>query len=134
MCLNGLADTCDLVNADVVHDDYVATPESRSKDLFDISQEADTVHRPIQHQRGRDPIVAQRSNEGRSFPMAMWHLAHKPFAACSSTVAAGHVCRGTGFIDEHETFWIEPGLHLEPCLTRCGHVRPVLFCRAQAFF
>jgi hypothetical protein len=37
------------------------------------------------------------------------------------------------FIDEYEPFRIELGLHLEPGLTGCGYVRPVLLGRVQAF-
>jgi len=40
--------TGDLVNADVVHDDNIASPERRGEDLFHIGQEACAVHRPVQ--------------------------------------------------------------------------------------
>ena len=132
--LDSLADARNLVNADVVHDDDVAALESGSEDLFDVGQEALAIHRPIQQQGRRDAIVAQRRNKGRCFPMAMRYLADEPFTARSATVATGHVCGCTGFIDEHQLSRIKPGLHLAPCLTRRGDVRPVLFGRVQAFF
>jgi hypothetical protein len=132
--LDGLADAGNLVNADVVHDDDVAALESWSKDLFDVGQEALAIHRPIQQQGRRDAIVAQRRYEGRCFPMAMRYLADEPFTARSATVATGHVCGCTGFIDEHELSRIESHLHLAPCLTRRCDVRPILFGRVQAFF
>src|SRR5262245_40768813 len=74
-----------------------------------------------------DTLVAQRSHEGRSFPMAMRNFANEPSTACP-TIAPGHVGGDTGFVDKREASWIKPHLHLEPSLTRCGHVRPVLFC------
>jgi hypothetical protein len=132
--LDSLANARNLVNADVVHDDDVAVLESWSKDLFDVGQEALTIHRPIQQQGRRDAIVAQRHNEGRRFPMAMRYLTDEPFTARSATVATGHVCGCTGFIDEHELSRIKPRLHLAPGPTRRRDVRPVLFGRVQAFF
>jgi hypothetical protein len=132
--LDSLAHARNLVNADVVHDDDVAALESWSKDLFDVGHEAPAIHRPIQQQGRRDAIVAQRRNEGRRFPMAKRYLADEPFTARSATVATGHVCGCAGFIDEHQLSRIKPGLHLAPCLTRRGDVRPVLFGRVQAFF
>src|SRR5882724_1314604 len=132
--LDSLADARKLVNADVVHDDDVDALESWSQDLLDVGQEAPAIHRPIQQQGRRDAIVAQRRNEGRRFPMAIRYLADEPLTARSATVATGHVCGCAGFIDEHQLSRIKPGLHLAPCLTRRGDVRPVLFGRVQAFF
>src|SRR5215475_13256757 len=102
------------------------SPRLRVGARIHIGQEACAVHRPIQQQRSRDPIVAQGSNEGRSFPMTMWHFANEPCTACS-TITAGHVRGGAGFVGKHEPEWIKLGLQLDPRLTRCGHVWPVLY-------
>jgi len=89
--LNCLADTRNLVNANIVHDDDITTFEGWGEYLFDIGFEARASHWSIQQQRRGDTIMAQGGNEGRSFPVAVWHLADEPFTAFSPTVAAGHV-------------------------------------------
>ena len=66
--------------------------------------------------------------------MTIWHLADQPFTARSSTVAARHVCRSTGFVNKDEPFRIKSCLSLAPGLTRRSDVWSVLFGRVQAFF
>ena len=56
--LDCFSDACDLVNADVVHDDDVAALEGWNEDLFDVRREARAIHWPIQQQRCRDAIMA----------------------------------------------------------------------------
>jgi len=53
-----LANAGNFVNADVVHDDDVASLEGRSKDLLDIGQKGWTIHRPVQQEGRGDAIVA----------------------------------------------------------------------------
>jgi hypothetical protein len=66
--------------------------------------------------------------------VAVRHLADEPFPASSPTVSAGHIGRGSGFIDEHQASRIKLGLLSAPRFTRRGDVGPVLFFRVQAFF
>ena len=62
--LDGLANTTDLMNADIIHDDDVAALEGRREHLFDVGLKACAVHRAVQHQRRGDTVVAQGRNEG----------------------------------------------------------------------
>ena len=66
--------------------------------------------------------------------MSIWNLADEPLAARPSTVPASHVCGNAGFVNKDKPFRIKSGLSSSPSPARRGDVRPVLFCRVQAFF
>jgi hypothetical protein len=49
-------------------------------------------------------------------------------------MAAGHVCRGPGFVNEHEPFGIEVELAIEPVVPLAQDVGPVLLDRMASLF
>jgi hypothetical protein len=57
-----------------------ATECSLMIDWFVGYQEEGSIHRAIQHKRGRDVIIAQPAYKSRCFPMAVWRLINEPFA------------------------------------------------------
>src|SRR5258708_3369812 len=81
--------------------------QSWSKDLFDIGQEGESVHRAIKHKGGRDAIIAQPAYESRCFPVAVWHLIDEPFALRSPAIKAGHLGGGSSLIDEDKLLRIK---------------------------
>ena len=97
----------DLMSGDIVQKDDLSLLQSWSKDLFDIGQEVESVHRAIQHKRGCDAIIAQPAYESRCFPVAVWHLIDEPFALRSPAVQAGHLGGGSGLIDEDKLLRIK---------------------------
>src|SRR5258708_2792885 len=90
------------MSGNIVQKDDLSLLQSWSKDLFDIGQEVESVHRAIQHKRGRDAIIAQPAYESRCFPVAVWHLIDEPFALRSPAIKAGHLGGGSGLIDRSE--------------------------------
>jgi hypothetical protein len=56
--------------------------------------------------------------------MTMRYFADEPCGACS-TIAPRQVCGDAVFVDEHETSYL---VRISNHATRCGDVRPVLFC------
>jgi hypothetical protein len=79
-------DPVDLVSGNIFQKDDLSLLQSWSKDLFDIGQEVGSIHRAIQHKRGRDAIIAQPAYKSRCFPVAVWHLINEPFAWQSKPV------------------------------------------------
>ena len=66
--------------------------------------------------------------------MAMRHAGPQALAPGRSSVAAGHVGRGPGLIDEHEARRVEIKLIVEPLLPSSQDVRPVLLGRVCGLF
>jgi hypothetical protein len=90
----------------IVQKDDLSLLQSWSKDLFDIGQEVGSIHRAIQHKRGRDAIIVQPAYKSRCFPVAVWHLINEPFALRSPAIEAGQLGGGGGLIDEDKLFRI----------------------------
>ena len=65
------------MNRPIVHDDNVVRHQRRHEKLFNVINENITVHRSVDHQRGGNPIVPQRRDEGRGFPVAMWRFRYQ---------------------------------------------------------
>ena len=66
--------------------------------------------------------------------MPMRHAGPQALAPGRSSVAAGHVGRGPGLIDEHEARRVEIKLIVEPLLPSSQDVRPVLLGRVCGLF
>ncbi len=57
-----------------------------------------------------------------------------PLALAGTPVAAGHVRRRPGFINEHEPVGVQTGLSVEPVETSLQDVRAILFGRVSGLF
>ena len=77
---DGFADALDLVGGQVVHDDDIAGGQGRREGLLDTGQEALAVDSAVEDAGRGDPVVAQRSQEGRGLPMAVRHTSPRPAA------------------------------------------------------
>ena len=66
--------------------------------------------------------------------MAMWVAHAQPLATPAATVAAGHVGRCPGLVDEHQPLGIEVELAVEPCLPLAQDVGTVLLDRVPDLF
>ena len=122
------------MSGNIVQKDDLTLLQSWSKDLFDIGQEVESVHRAIQHKRGGDAIIAQPAYESRCFPVAVWHLIDEPFAFQSPPIEASHFGGGGGLIDEDKLLRIKGWLFFPQGLTSRGDVGPILFRRVYTFF
>jgi DNA-binding transcriptional LysR family regulator len=101
----GIAITSEWMFAPEIADGTVISC-STTLDLFDVGQEVGSIHRAIQHKRGRDAIIAQPAYKSRCFPVAVWHLINEPFALRSPAIEAGQLGGGGGLIDEDKLFRI----------------------------
>ena len=92
----------DLVNAHIVHEHDVASLQSRSEELLDIGLECLAIHCAFAHEGRGNAVVAQRSDEGKSFPVPMQHLLYEPLTLWRPPIEARDSRRNRGFIDEYE--------------------------------
>ena len=136
-CSGGLDDLADggcLVAAEIVHDDDVAGFEYRHEDLLDIGAEALAIDRPVEHAWRRQPVAAQRAEEGQRAPVPVRGEAAQAFAAGSPAAQRYHVGLDPCFIDEDQPSRIETGLQGPPALPAPGDVRASLLKGEQCFF
>jgi hypothetical protein len=92
------------------------------------------VDRAVEHARGIDAIMAQRSVERQGPPFAERRAGNQFTAARRPTSDRGHVGLGPGLINEDETSGIKSALIFLPLLAPTGHLRTHLFGGEQAFF
>lgn len=123
------ADTWNLVNADIIHDDDITARQRGREHLFDIGLEALAIHRSIQQQGCGNAIMAQGGDECHRFPMAMRHFADEPLTTRSSAVEARHACGCRSFVDEDKPRRVKQTLFSAPRLPRRSYVGPILLGR-----
>ncbi len=127
--LNRLAHACDFMTGEIVHDDAVAGVQGGREDLFDISDKAGAINRPIQDRRGGEVLRAQGGNEGGRLPVSMRDFGDEACPAPTPTVPPGQIRPHGRLIQEDEAVPIEGGRLGAPALA-CHHdIRPILFCR-----
>ena len=112
--LNGGPHGGTLVAAQIVHNDDIARRERWQQTLFDIGQEAGTVHRAIEDTRSRKSVVVQRRHEGQRLPVTVGPGRAQPLAPGAAAMTAGHVRLGPGLIEEHEPARIKLALRALP--------------------
>ena len=124
----------------VEHDDVVAL-EGRDEELFDIGEKPLAVDGAVEQAGRFDAVVAQRSQEGRGFPVAVRDLGDEPAAARRPAVGAScwswsRACprESGGFVDEHQTRRIDALLMASPAHAMAFDVRPILLARDQRLF
>ncbi len=118
----------------VVHDHDVARPELGDEHLTDIGVEGVAIDRSIEH-HGRDQAgAAQARDEGGGLPVPERHARAQPFSAPATTVAAGHVGRCPGLVDEDQLVGVEVELAVEPGPAPFYDVGTVLLGRVACLF
>src|ERR1700738_5703931 len=71
---DGFLHASNFVNGDVIHEHDITSSQGQSQNLFDISPESLAIHCPFEHERRSHAVMAQRSDEGGNFPVAVQHL------------------------------------------------------------
>ena len=66
-CTNGFSDGGAFMRAEIVHDDDVVRGERRRQNLFDVSEEALAVDRPVENARRGDRVRARSSRGFASY-------------------------------------------------------------------
>src|SRR5260370_7177094 len=88
------------MDTDVVHEHDVASLQSRSKKLLRIGLEHLAGHRSFEHKGRGDTIMAQRSDEGDGFPIAVRQLLDEPLTLRRPTVHTANRRGAPAFADK----------------------------------
>jgi hypothetical protein len=102
--------------------------------LLDIGAEALAVDWSVEDARRREPIPAQRAEEGQCAPVAVRSQAAQPLAFRPPTAQRSHVGLDPGLIDEDQALGIEAALPGSPSLAPAGNVSARLLKGEQRFF
>ena len=105
-----------------------------SSQRSEISQEDVAIDRAVEDAGRVDPVVTERGNEGHGAPVSERSLGIERLATSAPTMGPRHVGLGPGFINEDQTFGIEPALNPLPERTLARDVRAILFTCEQGFF
>ena len=126
-----------LVGGQVVGDDDLTGFEGGREFVLDVSLKAGAVHRPVQHPRGDQAIVAKARNEGLSVPVAKGRVIDQPRADRGPASGFDEIGHQRGFVNKDQTFQHVGHVRLallNPDPARLGHVGPQLFAGEQSFF
>lgn len=132
--LDGLANGCGLVAAEIVHDDDIARFQHRHELLLDIGAEALTIDRPVEHARRRQPVAAQCGQEGERAPVTMRGKTTQAFALLPPATQRRHVGLDPCLINEHQPPGIEIRLKRPPAPSPPGYVGTSMLKGEQCFF
>ena len=122
------------MSSEIIHDDDIAGLQHRDELLLDIGAEALAVDRAVEDARRREPIPAQRAEEGQRAPMTMRSEATQAFAFRSPAAQRGHVGLDPGLIDEDQAPRIKTRLPGSPSPTSAGNIGASLLKGEQRFF
>ena len=106
----------------------------RNEELLDIGFERERVDGPVEDERRNEAVETQAGDEGRRLPMAMRYGGSQPFPLGRAAVAARHIGRGPGLVDEDQLLRIEIELAFEPGLATFQNVGPLLLGRVRGLF
>lgn len=95
-----MLDCRSLVARQIVDDDDVAGAQCGHKDMRHIGFEPVAVDRAVEHRRRDHAGHAQAGDQGGGLAVAVRETHPQAFALGPTTVAAGHIGRGPGFVDE----------------------------------
>ena len=122
------------MTAEIVHHDDVAGVQRGKQQLLDVAQEALAVDWAVDELRRFDPVVAQRSQEGRSAPAAVRNFGRETAAARRPSAQRRHVGPGPGLVDEHQPKRINAVLISDPLRPPARDVGTIAFASHHAFF
>lgn len=132
--LDHLPDGRRFMTSQIVHDDDVAWLQHGDELLFYIGAKALAVDWSVEDAGCREPIPAQRAQEGQRAPMAVRSQAAQPLALRSPTAQRSHVGLDPGLIDEDQALRIETSLPISPSLAPSGNISACLLKGEQRFF
>ena len=120
--------------AEIVDDDDIAGFEGRNEHLFDISEEAFAIDRPVNDAGRVDAVAPQGRQERQGFPMALRHLRQESVPARCPATRARHVGLRPSLIDEDQPCRVKSTLMRLPAQALSRHVGTILFGGEQSFF
>jgi len=132
--LYGFANTADLVNRKIVHDDDVIPPECGDQTLFDIGEKGFAVHCAFDDHRRRHSSPAQPRYKSCCVPVSKRNAANQPFPTQAAPAQPCHLRIGRCLVDEDQMGRVKQALALNPKATRQSNVRPFSFGCVQCFF
>ena len=123
-----------LVARQVVHDHDVTGSKFGHEDLGDIGFEPVAIDRPVEHHGGDHAGHAQASDQCGRLAVAMGEAHAQALALGAAAMAAGHVGRGPGLVDEDEPFGSQIELPVEPVMPLLQDVGTVLLDSMASLF
>lgn len=131
---DGFFHSSHLVAAEVVEDHDVPGLQGGAQKLPHPGQEQFAIHGPVGDQGRRQLIVPQTGDKGGRLPIAIRGRCDASLSSGRAAIAARHVGRGPGFIDEHEFSYVQVRLSRAPGAPRHLHVLAFLLAGVQSFF
>ena len=116
-----------LVDHEVVEDDDIARAQRRHQDLFDVGEERRTIHGPIKHRGGAQPLKTKRGNHRVGLPVTARGVIADSGSARAAAVAPEQIGRHAAFIEKDILPDIVERLPLAPPPTLSGDGGPTLF-------
>ena len=92
------------------------------------------VDRAVEHHRRNHAGHAQAGHQRGRLAMAVREAHPQTLAFGAAAMAAGHVGRRPGLVDEDQAFWFQIELTVEPMATLLQDVRTVLLDRVPGLF
>ena len=131
---NGFFHSGHLVAAEIVEDHDVPGLQCGAQKLSHPGQEQFAIHGPVRDHGSGQLIVPQTSDKGGRLPIAIGSRSDASLPSGRAAIAPRHVCRGPGFIDEHELSYVHVRLCRVPGAPRHLHVLALLLAGVQSFF
>ena len=108
--------------------------QRRREDMGDIGFEPLAVDRAIEHHRRDHTVEPETGDQRRRLAVAVREAHAQPLAPRAASMAARHVRRRPGLVDEHQPLGIEIGLRLEPGPALPQDIRTILLDRVAGLF
>ncbi len=131
---NGFAYASHRVTAQVVGNDDIAGLERGTEEIPDVGQERRPLHRAIHHQRSRQAVMAQSSENRGGLPVTVRNGTDAALPLVGPAVAPCHLGAGAGFIKKYQSRGIKLALPRLPFTTCLLYVRSFLLAGVQGFF
>ena len=121
----------------VIEDHDVSFTQCRCQDAFDVKLEHLTIHRPIHHASGIDPVMSKTCDERLGVPAPCRSMLDQPISELGPAAGLCHVGLEAGLIDKNQPFQMvaHEGLTArDPDGPVPRHIGPLLFAGPQIFF
>jgi hypothetical protein len=122
------------VDRQIVEDDHIAAPQRGHEDLFDVSEKARIVDRPIKYRRCREAVLSQRRHHGVGLPVAARRVIAQPRAPPTPAVATNQVGCHAALVEKDVLPHIVQRQPRTPAATLNDDVGPPLFVGVYGFF
>jgi hypothetical protein len=96
--------------------------------------EARAIDEPVEQAGRFDAVIAERGEESRGLPAAMWDLVDEALSPWRPAAQAGHIGLRPGFIDEDQPPGIDEPLIGSPSFAVATYVRAILLACDKGLF